>query len=374
MPRPRPDLRSLRPERVCILKPSALGDVVNALPVLSALRERWPEAHFSWVINRGLRGLLDGHPDLDEVIPFDRASVRPTPRGIAEVARFLRGLRRRRFDLVIDLQGLFRSGLMAAASGAPVRVGRRDAREGSARFLTHQVGPTGPAAHAVDLLLPIARAFGAEVDPPRFVLPISEADLRWARSTLADVPRPRLVLNLGARWVTKRWPPARFAEVARRAVDRFGAGLVLLGAPEDRPIVAEFGSAARGLSWLDLCAGTTLPQLGALASESDLVLSNDTGPLHLAAAAGARVVGIYTCTTPELNGPYGPKAVAVRTGVGCAGSYVSRCDRLDCMLELGPGRVWAAVRSQLEEAGWPSIGPSILNRPTPRTTSAVASS
>src|SRR5947199_9507771 len=92
MPAPLDDLRTLRPGRVCLIKPSALGDIVNAMPVLSALRRRWPEASFSWVVNRSLRGLLDGHPDLDEVITYDRGGTRPTPAGLFRLAGFLRGL------------------------------------------------------------------------------------------------------------------------------------------------------------------------------------------------------------------------------------------------------------------------------------------
>jgi heptosyltransferase I len=335
-------LPGLRPGRVCLIKPSSLGDVVNALPVLAALRDLWPGARISWVINRGLRGLLDGHPLLDEVIPFDRSRARPTPGGLVTTGRFLAGLRRRRFDLTIDLQGLLRSGIMTAATGAPVRVGLADAREGAAWFYTHKV-PAPARAHAVDRLVTIARAFGAGVDPPRFVVAMTEADRRWARATLAGVPAPRLVVNLGARWPTKRWPPAHFAEIARRAAITRGAGLVAVGAAEDRPAVAAFREAVQPLAVLDLCGRTTLPQLAALAVEADLVLSNDTGPLHLATAAGARVVGLYTCTDPHENGPYGPRAVAVQTRVWCAASYVTRCRRLDCMTELTPERVWPAV-------------------------------
>src|SRR5215213_11542901 len=106
------ELRDLHPERVCLVKPSALGDVVNAFPVLSSLRALWPEARISWVVNRSLRGLLDGHPELDEVIAYDRSGSGPGPRGIATFGRFLAELRRCRFDLVIDLQGLLRSGVM----------------------------------------------------------------------------------------------------------------------------------------------------------------------------------------------------------------------------------------------------------------------
>src|SRR5262249_24568819 len=127
MRRLRADLPDVNPERVCLIKPSSLGDIVHALPVLSSLRGRWPKAHIAWVVNRGLRGLLDGHPLLDEVIPFDRGRLGFGPRGLLTFARFLRDLRRRRFDLVIDLQGLLRSGIMTAGTGAPVRVGMAEA-------------------------------------------------------------------------------------------------------------------------------------------------------------------------------------------------------------------------------------------------------
>ena len=324
-----------------------MGDVVHALPVLSALRALWPSAFIAWVVNRGLRGLLDGHPDLDEVIPFDRAQVRPSIRGIATTCRFLMDLHRRRFDLTVDLQGLFRSGVMAAATGAQVRVGATEAREGAPRFYTHRV-PTGDGdVHAVDRLLRIAEALGADISRPIFRPVMTDDDRRWASEALVGVPNPRLVMNPGGRWPTKRWPPVRFAEVARRAVAEFGVGLVVVGAEEDKALAVELCERLTGLAVRDLCCMTSLPQLASVATMASVFLSNDTGPLHLAAAAGAPVVGIYTCTRPERTGPYGPRALAARTGVSCAGSKLRRCERLDCMAELVPERVWKMVQRQL---------------------------
>jgi heptosyltransferase I len=340
-------LRSLRPERVCLIKPSSLGDVVHAFPVLAALRQRWPEAHFSWVVNRGLRGLLDGHPDLDEVIAFDRSKVKLTPGGLASLGAFLLDLRKRRFDLVIDLQGLLRSGIMARATGSPVRVGLDSAREGSRHFYTHRIGSPGPEAHAVDRLLKVAEAFGANVDRPLFEVAIGPEDAAWALMVTKCLPGPRLAINVGARWLTKRWPPEQFAVVGRKAVEQRGASLILVGAPEDRPLVDELKAALGSINTLDLCGRTTLPQLAALASEVDVFLSNDTGPLHLAAATGVKTVGVYTCTSPARTGPYGPNARAVRSCVWCAPSYVKTCPRLECMAELTPEKVWFAVASQL---------------------------
>jgi ADP-heptose:LPS heptosyltransferase len=355
-------LDRIEPGSVCLIKPSSLGDVVHALPVLSALRDRWPRARFAWVVNRGLRGLVEGHPALDEVIPFDRGRVGLGPGGLARFGWFAAGLRRQRFELVVDLQGLFRSGLMAGATGARWRVGMAEAREGATLFYTHCIATGGTSVHAVDRLMHVASAFGADVEGTRFVVPMSDDDRRWASEALSAVPLPRLVLNVGARWLTKRWPPSSFAEVARRAAAERGAGLVAVGAPEDRPLVHELIRALDPLHCLNLCGATTLPRLAAIASASDCFLSNDTGPLHLAAAAGARVVGVYTCTDPARTGPYGPSALAVRSCIWCAPSFVKRCDRLDCMAELTPERVWPAVDRQLAASGCP-VGSAMADLP-----------
>ena len=346
MPRPTVDLATLRPERVCLIKPSSLGDVVHALPVLSALRATWPKAHLAWVVNRGLRGLLDGHPHLDELIPFDRGSVGLGPRGVSAFLRFATELRRKRFDLAIDLQGLFRSGLMTAATGAKVRVGLASAREGATHFYTHRVATTS-ATHAVDKLMEVARAFGGDPQPI-FAPSISAEDRAWAAGILHGVASPRLIVNVGARWLTKRWPPAKFAEVAALAARGRGAGLVAVGAPEDAALVADLIERLGAIPILDLAGRTNLSQLAAVMEGADCVLSNDTGPLHLAAATGVPVVGVYTCTLPAKTGPYGPNAQVVASRIWCAGSCVKRCDRLECMDELSSDRVWSAVRDQID--------------------------
>ncbi|MFO0821526.1 MAG: glycosyltransferase family 9 protein, partial [Gemmataceae bacterium] len=159
-----------------------------------------------------------------------------------------------------------------------------------------------------------------------------------------------LALNLGARWETKRWPPAHFAEIARRAVSQHHAGIVTLGAPEDREGVSELARLVAPIPVRDLCGTTSLGQLAAVAEQIDVLVSNDTGPLHLAVAAGTRVVGVYTCTSPALNGPYGASALAAETNVWCKASYRVRCERLECMNELGPARVWPLVLAQLDAA------------------------
>jgi ADP-heptose:LPS heptosyltransferase len=317
--------------------------------VLSALRSAWPDAHLAWVVNKGLRGLLDGHEHLDEVIPFDRGAVGFSPRGLATFASFARSLRERKFDLAIDLQGLLRSGLMTAATGASYRVGLAEAREGAGRFYSHRIATNPDTTHAVDKMMHLVASFGIEATPS-FLPAISQQDHAWAVRSLLACAGPRLVVNVGARWLTKRWPPTRFAEVARRAVAELGASLIAVGAREDRALVEELKSVLGEIPILDLSGRTTLPQLAAVMSASDCVLSNDTGPLHLAAATGVRVVGVYTCTSPAKTGPYGIDAVSVASKVWCAGSCVKTCSRMECMGELTADRVYSAVRRQLDEA------------------------
>ena len=341
-------VRRLEPRKICIIKPSSLGDVVHCLPILPALRRQFPSSRISWVVNSAFRSLLEGHPDLDRVIAYERGGSGISTRGVIATSRLCGVLLGEKYDLTIDLQGLLRSGLMTAATRATIRVGMADAREGAGWFYTHQVRRLAPRA-------PRGRPgsqgrdsrWASRTASRRSCCRWATRKSGWAREVLARVPRPRLILNLGARWLTKRWPPQHFAELARRAAAEFGAGLVTVGSAEDRPLAEALGHHLGSVPFLDLIGRTSLLQLAALARESDIFLSNDTGPLHLAAAAGATVIGIYTCTDPRLTGPYGPRAATVRSCVWCAPSFRKTCDRLECLAELTPDRVWPTVRDRL---------------------------
>jgi lipopolysaccharide heptosyltransferase I len=344
----RPPLRDHAASRIALIKPSALGDIVQALPVLTALRRRYPRAHITWLVNRAYEPLLRGHPDLDEALPFDRGATKHGLwRAARNYARFLRDLRARRFDLVIDLQGLLRSGLFTAATGAPRRVGLGSAREGAAWFYTDVV-PVADlgAVHAVDRYWLVAEALGAGDGPIEFRLPVRAAERLWAEEALRDCPRPWLALAVGSRWLTKRWPPEHFAALARRAQARFGGTALFVGG-RDEAGLAEVAGARLAGPWRNLCGRTVLPQLAALLSLADVMVANDTGPLHLAAALGRPVVAPYTCTRVARNGPFGQAARAVETRVRCAGSYVKKCSRLECMAELMPERLWPILENIL---------------------------
>jgi lipopolysaccharide heptosyltransferase I len=335
------------PQRIVLIKPSALGDIVHSLPVLAALRRRFPDAHVSWVVNRVYEPLLREHPFLDQVIPFDRSLNKVGALGAAwRFGRLLRRLRRQRFDLAIDLQGLFRTGMMTWTTRARVRVGLASAREGSRWFYTHRIDDAHREEHAVDRYWRVAEALGAGHQPKRFVLPVAAEAVSWAQGLLRDLPRPWLAVGVGSRWLTKRWPPGQFAALAQRGLDEFGGTVIFVGASDEAPLAREAASLVRG-PFVDVTGTTTLPQLAAVIGLSDVMLANDTGPLHLAVALGRPVVAPYTCTKTVRTGPYGQPGRGVETTVWCRGSYLRRCDRLDCMAELTPERLWPVLRDIL---------------------------
>lgn len=330
---------TLQASRICIIKPSSLGDIVQALPVLAALRERFPRARLSWVANRAYAPLLRPISLLDEVIEFDRDKYRPP--GI-ESARafvaFLSSLAERKFDLAIDLQGLMRSGIMAWGTRAARRIGLASAREGASLFYSDIVDDLPLEQGAVPRYWRLVQAFGAGALEKSYPLELSREERRWASDRLAGLPRPILGINAGARWETKRWPAERFAQAARALGPEFGGSFVVLGGPGEEAVANAVVQRLAG-SVINLCGQTSLRQLAAVLESCDALLTNDSGPMHLAAAVGIRVVAIFTCTSPERAGPFGTGHQIVQTSIDCRASYLKCCDRMDCMKELTSDRV-----------------------------------
>ena len=335
----------MEPRRIALIKPSALGDIVHALPVLSALRSKFPEADITWIVNKSYEPLLAGHPDLTDTLAFDRGLRKRGAIGAARYAvGFARELRRRKFDLVVDLQGLLRSGLMCVATGAKMRVGFDNAREGSRLAYTHRVAvPDADNIHAVDRYWRIAEFLGAGSGPKRFHVLISTEARAWAADELRALPRPIIAVAVGAKWVTKRWPPAHFAKLLKSVPGT----CVFVGTGDDTPLSLEAIAALPGPA-RDFTGKTSLPQLAALLNAADVMVGNDTGPLHLAAALGTPCVAPYTCTKVVRHGPYGLFDGAVETTVPCAGSYIKTCPNMICMSELTPERLGPRLAEVLD--------------------------
>jgi len=351
--------------RTLIIKPSSMGDVVQALPVLTALKEAHPSAHVSWLVGKPFAGILDGHPRLDEVIVFDRRRFARFTFSVTvagEFLAFMKGLRQRRFTAVIDLQGLFRSGLLALATGAPARVGFRDARELAPLFYTEDVFVPRRTVHAVDRYLTAARRLGLAEAKARDHLPVSAAARAAIRGRLAEAGlepgEPFVAVGPHARWATKQWPAERFAAVLDRLHRREGVRAVLVGSGDAAEAARTI---ARGLTQppIDLVNRTTLKELAAVLAEARVMLTNDSGPMHVAAAVGTPVVAIFGPTSPARTGPYGPGHRILAGRAACSPCYRRQClyDRgnaaMLCLTNITP----EAVYDQLS-AAWRDAGPA----------------
>ncbi len=343
-----PDFR-----RILIIKPSSMGDVVHALPTLSALRRTFPSAAITWLVKRQWAGLLERAEGLDRVWP-----VEPSLSGwLSQVPR----LRAASFDLVVDLQGLFRSGAIARLTGCPVRIGFVNAREGSPFFYTHKVPVPTPDLHAVDRYLLVAAALGADVGTsPRdgthanFRLRVGLAD----REEIADllgrsgvrVSPPWIAMNVSARWPTKRWPPEFFAAAADRIQEEKLGTVVLIGGPDERAASQAVRSLMRTVS-VDLTGETTPNLLPALLESASVLLTNDSGPMHVAAAVGTPVVAMFGPTSPTRTGPYGKGHRVLANQIPCSPCFSRTCRnrvQLECLTSITPDKVIEAVRDQLK--------------------------
>jgi lipopolysaccharide heptosyltransferase II len=327
-----------------------LGDIVHALPTVAALRRRFPSAKITWLVKREWAAVLEDNPHLDQVLALD-LSLKGWPAA-------WRASRAGRFDTVVDLQGLLRSALLGWISGAPVRIGFANGREGSPWFYTKRVPVPSPSMHAVDRYLLTAKYLGAdpsEVKPSDFPLPHdtqAEAQIEVLLAAAGIQAGATLVaMNPSARWETKRWPLESFAAVGDRLQQDGTARVVLIGGRDERYVGKQMMRAMRTAP-IDLMGETMLKELIALLRRARLLITNDSGPMHLAAAVGTPVIALFGPTDPSRTGPYGAGHTVLRSGVLCSPCFSRRCTNaveLECLTSIRPENVIEAAMSLLEQ-------------------------
>jgi heptosyltransferase-1 len=331
------------PGKILIVKPSSLGDIVHSLPFLNAIKSCFPKAEIHWVVARGLEGLLEGHPMVDEIIIIDKDKWKKPGRlseTVREVVGLLKEMRRRRYDLVIDLQGLFRSGVIAMATGAPARLGFSEAREGGWLFYTRKV-KGGRETHAVDRYLKIGEALGCETSEVIFPFPLmknAEVKVRETRAAMKSY----VVIVPGARWDTKKWPAERFGEIA----SMLPLTSLVIGSKADQGIATEVVKASGGKA-VSLAGETNLRELMKIMRGAKLVISNDSGPMHIAAGFNVPIVAIFGPTSPARTGPYGRAHVVVKSDAECSPCFKKRCGNLICMRRITVDMVYEKVLQRL---------------------------
>jgi lipopolysaccharide heptosyltransferase I len=330
--------------RLLIVRLGSLGDLIHTLPAVAALRRAHPAAEIDWLVDAVHQPFLD-------LVPVVSSVVALRDRSAAAWLETRRRLRARRYDVAIDFQGLIKSAALARLSGARDVVGfeRASLREPAAAWFYKRRVAAGDRQHVIAKNLELAAALGARAS--RLEFPIAEVDSPVASAAAAGAGRAFAILNPGAAWPNKRWPPDRFGAVARAIADRQGLSSVVIWGPDEQGLAQAVVDASGGVA--SLAPPTGIPDLVAIARASRLMVSGDTGPLHIAAAVGTPAVALFGPTDPARNGPWSPEDVIVSRYARCDCHYQRRC-RYDaqrwCLASIDVPEVVAAIGERLRRA------------------------
>jgi len=370
---------------ILIVKLSAIGDVVHTLPSLAALRRCYPDAHITWVVEEAAADLLSGHPDLNRVLISRRKTwIRDLRKGritapLKEMWGFLRELRSRPYDLVIDFHGLFKSAVIVLLSGGKRKLGYDSLQEGSGLFYSEKI-PEDMQKHAVDRYLDFVRylsdgrqdadAITCTEAAPEFAIALGNEERGRVEALLDGQAEHLDVVDQGGKgavtggrekakrcfvavspvafWETKLWEEKSFADLCDRIRQELGIGVILTGGdpgPLDRIRALMKTNAA------NLGGKTTLRDLAFLYGRAALVITTDSGPMHLAAAVGTPVVALFGPTDPARTGPYGPGHRIIRRKLDCMPCFKKHCETKRCMDQITVEEVFAAAKEILTQGG-----------------------
>jgi heptosyltransferase-1 len=359
------------PVNILIVKTSAIGDVIHTLPSLWSLRTHFPNAHITWLVEESAADLLHGHPALNRVLVVRRKAWLDDVRAcrlfgaLRGLIQFIGQLRDTRYDLIIDFQGLIKSAIWVAwaKGGRKVGFGRgMEHAEHSYLVLNERVPAVDMNQHAIDRSLLLLKGIGVPAADLRYSVPVSAAQESEAVALLRRAgvrESDRLVaINPIGRWPTKLWEPASFAALADR-LQREGLFIVFTGGPQDQTALDEI---CRLMTTPNrrLDGKTSLNQLAAIYQRAEVLVTTDSGPMHLAAAVGTSVVALFGPTAPWRTGPYGQNHVVLRADVSCSPCFKKQCsttvyEERACMKRLSVEDVTRAV---LEKIAGPRVAAS----------------
>jgi 3-deoxy-D-manno-octulosonic-acid transferase/heptosyltransferase-1 len=345
---------------ILIVKLSALGDVVQTIPAFEALRNYYPKAHIAWLVEEGTAELLEYYPRLDQVYVCPRKSWlkklrKPWlwPAVCFDIIRFSKRLRSLYYDVIIDFQGLLKSAIWVGLARGGRKIGFDGTREGSWRFLNERLPPYDPGKHALDRYLDVARHLGAEVESVLVRDPWTPAEEYQFSNRLDRLTgkgeSPLVVCHPMSRWQTKLWPKAKFARLANEMVERLQATVVFTGSAEDRDEIAAVLNEAGGSGLYNWAGTTNLRELAYLCKRASVVISTDSGPMHLAAVLNTPVVALFGPTAPWRTGPYGKRHRVLRVERDCSPCFQRNCETIECMTAIKVDDVFRAVVEQFEK-------------------------
>ncbi len=342
--------------RILIVRLSAIGDVIRTLPAVHLIREELPEAYLGWVVESAPHSLIKGHPEIDKFFVFPKKQIQQAIKkaDFKEARRLLKEfgaeLKAERFEIAIDLQNLFKSGIVAMLSGAKTRIGYGLGREGSKFFLTDHVTPpykSHQMTQFVQWQMELVRRLGIDGDV-RFVLPDYSPEEATINQFLHKhgITGNYFCLAPGTSWPNKSWTPAGMAGLADR-LSTYGRVLII-GSELDRKIADQVLELTK-TEPLDTIGAFNLRELAVLLRKAMFYIGGDTGPMHLAVAVGTKVFAWFGPTSPSVHGPYQEGAVTFNLNLPCQPCNKRKCDSKRCLQELKLDTVWEAVKTFLDQ-------------------------
>ena len=343
--------------KILIVKLSAIGDVIHTLPSLNAIRKHYPDAHITWLVEEAASNLVVRHEALDRVIISKRKQwikgvLSPSClKNIKELYQFIKELRDTEYDLIIDFQGLLKSGVLIALARGKRKTGfdkGMEHMEHSYIFLNERIPPVNMDNHALLRNLMLINTLGIKSKEIEYKIPISDHTRKFIDSILVRhrIKGPELLvaINPVAKWKTKLWDNRKFALLADRLIEKYNASVIFTGSQADRSTIDNIMS-CMSQSAVNLAGETTLKTLAALYEKTKFLISTDTGPMHMAAAVGTPVIALSGPTAPWRTGPFGSEHKILRSGLDCSPCFKRQCSTIDCMKQISVEQVMDAVNS-----------------------------
>lgn len=337
----------MRYQRILVWEVNWVGDVLFSTPFLRALKEKFPDAYITCITSPWTKEVLETNPNVNEIIVYDGKTIN---KGLLNKLRLIRKLRRKNYDAAFLLHRSLTRAVICLLSGIKQRIGHYYKKRNF--LLTHKAKAQEIVQHRVEGYLDLARKIGADSDIRTLEFYIKEEDAAQVENLLRanNISKTDrvVILNPGGNWEPKRWPVEKYAELSRMVIKNLKAKVIITGSESDLNIYLKMQDLIDE-KLISFCGKTNLRQLAALFKRADVVISGDSGPLHLALAAGAKVIALFGPTSTEITGPYGGgKYIILQKDVNCLiPCYNVSCGKKDCMNAIKPEEVFEEVRRVL---------------------------
>ncbi|TDX59234.1 glycosyltransferase family 9 protein [Orenia marismortui] len=329
--------------KILLIRLSAIGDVIHALPVARATRERYPEAEITWIVEDKAKDLVIGNPNIDNIIILPKEEWKKEFKTkkwatLKKARSFFKELQKKEFDIALDVHGLFKSGLTAYLSGAKKKIGPAKGREGSTLFYDHKVELPTEEIHQIDRNLQIAKGVDVKAETVSFDITLSEEERKKVDQLLKGLAindsKLLITINPYTSWSSKNWLNQRWAKVADKLIKDFNCELIFTGSPADRAGVGEIIDLMEEDPY-NLAGRTNLKELAGVYDRADLFIGCDTGPMHLAVAMATPVIALFGPTNPLTHGPYGDNNIVVKGTEECRCCWKRVCKHNnECMKSI----------------------------------------